>query len=71
MTRHIAPAQLAELRTHDVITAAEHDVLLLRSKGMSQWQIALALDLSRWAVRDRERNALRKIDVHRRKDAAA
>lgn len=52
------------------ITEREHDVLLLRLKGLSQWQIALALDVSRWAVRDRERNGLRKIELHHRKDAA-
>lgn len=63
-------AELAQLRADNVITEAEYDVLVLRSKGLSWWQIALALDLSRSAVRDRERNGHRKIELHHRKDAA-
>jgi DNA-binding CsgD family transcriptional regulator len=65
----MTPGELAHFRVNDVITSAEYDVLLLRTKGMSQWHIALALDLSRWAVRDRERNGNRKIELHRRKVA--
>jgi DNA-binding CsgD family transcriptional regulator len=71
MTRHIPIPELDQALANQIITPAEHDVLALRHRGLSQWQIALALDLSRWAVRDRERNGIRKIDVHRRKDAAA
>lgn len=63
-------ADLMQYRINDVISEKEYDVLLLRLKGLSQWQIALALDLSRWAVRDRERNGHRKIELHHRKDAA-
>lgn len=67
----MTPLDLAEARRTAVITAAEYDVLLLRAKGLSQRQTALALDISRGAVRDRLENGDRKIDVHRRKDAAA
>lgn len=64
-------AELLKLRIQDVITDREYDVLLLRSKGLSQWTIALALGISRSATRDRERNGTRKIELHlRRKDAA-
>ena len=66
----MTPAQLLELRNANVITDREYDVLLLRSKGLSQWTTALALGISRWAVRDRERNGGRKIELHQRKDAA-
>jgi len=67
----MTPAELLELRNAGVITDREHDVLLLRAKGLSQWQIALALDLSRWAVRDRAKNGNRKIELHHRKEHAA
>jgi DNA-binding CsgD family transcriptional regulator len=61
---------LLELQITNVITTAEHDVLLLRIKGLSQRQTALALDISRGAVRDRLKNGDRKIALHRRKAAA-
>lgn len=65
------PSDLLDLRIAGVITDREYDVLLLRAKGLSQWTVALALGISRWAVRDRERNGGRKIDLYlQRKDAA-
>jgi len=67
----MTPADLAELRIQDIITKAEYDVLLLQTKGMSQRTIALAIGVSRGAVRDRIHNAERKIQQHLRKDAAA
>lgn len=51
------------------ITQREHDVLLLRARGLSQNQIALALNLSRSRVRALERQAHLRIAQHR-KDAA-
>lgn len=68
MTGH----DLREYRASGVITDAQHEVLALRIRGFSHQQIALALDRSREAIRDRERAGIRRIRLHRqtRKDAA-
>lgn len=65
-------AELRDLRAAGVITDAQHEVLALRARGFSHQQIALALDRSREAIRDRERAGIRRIRLHRqtRKDAA-
>lgn len=65
------PADLLQLRISDVITDREYDALLLNEKGLAPKTIALALGISRWAVRDRIENGLRKIELHQRKDTAA
>jgi DNA-binding CsgD family transcriptional regulator len=57
---------MADLRRREqiaaaVCTQAELDVLALDATGMSQWQMALQLGISRRAVRDRLDNAHRKI----------
>lgn len=57
----MTPAELLELRITGVITAKQYDVLNLRLRGLSQRQIALALRISREAVRDRERAGTRRI----------
>jgi DNA-binding CsgD family transcriptional regulator len=44
-----------------VCTPLELDALALHTAGCSQWQIALALGISRRSVRDRLDNAHRKI----------
>lgn len=67
----MTPAELAELRIQGVITDREYDALLLNKKGLTPKTIALALGISRWAVRDRIENGLRKIELHQRKDTAA
>ena len=67
----MTPAELAQLRINDVITAREYDALLLNEKGLKPWTIAIALGISRWAVRDRLKNGYRKIELHRHKENAA
>jgi len=67
----MTPAQLLELRIQGVITDREYDALLLNEKGLKPWTIAIALGISRWAVRDRLKNGYRKIELHERKDTAA
>lgn len=54
-------SEIRDLHAAGVITHRELDVLELRHGGMSDRAIALALDISRRAVRDRRKNALRKI----------
>lgn len=66
----MTPPELLELRIANVITNREYDAALLSTKGMSQRTIALALGISRSAVRERLDNAARKIRQHQRKDAA-
>lgn len=56
----------------NVCTAKELEALELRERhGLSQYAIALVLDLSRWSVRERLRNADRKIDIAIRNEEAA
>lgn len=62
-------ADLAQYRIDEVITDREYDVILLRTRGLSQNQIALALNLSRSRVRALERQGNLRIAQHR-KDAA-
>jgi DNA-binding CsgD family transcriptional regulator len=52
-----------------IITSREHDILILRTRGLSQYAVALALDISRSTVRSAERNARQKIERHNRKAA--
>lgn len=53
-----------------VCTPKELDAHELHARGMSERSIALALHISRSAVRSRLENARRKISAARRKDAA-
>jgi DNA-binding CsgD family transcriptional regulator len=62
--------ELRDLQTAGVITQAELEILLYRSRGLSQRQIANGLGITRAAVRDREWNAHRKIRRHRQEHAA-
>jgi DNA-binding CsgD family transcriptional regulator len=66
----MTPAELAHHRTQGVITDREYDALLLNIKGLKPWTIAIALGISRWAVRDRLRNGYRKIELHQKENAA-
>lgn len=52
------------------LTANELEAWTLADKGISERAIALALDISRSAVRSRLENARRKLHRARRKDAA-
>jgi DNA-binding NarL/FixJ family response regulator len=63
-TNDTRPLELAQ--TH--CTPAEQDVLRLEAAGLSERNIALALDISRRAVRDRLWNARRKIDIALRQE---
>lgn len=54
-----------------VCSQAEQDVLRLEAAGLSERNIALALDISRRAVRDRLWNARRKIDIALREEDVA
>lgn len=45
-----------------VCTSAELQVIELAEQGMSQYQIAALLDISREAVRDRARRAKHKVE---------
>ena len=65
----MTPTELAQLRIDDAITQKQYDVLLLRSRGLSQHQIAMSLRLARETVRHHERAGLRNIDKHRRTNA--
>jgi predicted DNA-binding protein (UPF0251 family) len=47
-----------------IITQLEHEAITLDQRGLSQRQIALALRISRTAVRDRLKNAARKTAAH-------
>lgn len=53
-----------------ILTPSELEAWTLHDRGLSQRTIALALDISRSAVRARLENATRKISAARRKDAA-
>jgi DNA-binding CsgD family transcriptional regulator len=53
-----------------VCTPKELEVLQLAHRGMSERSIALALDISRSAVRSRLENAIRKITRARKEQAA-
>lgn len=56
-----------DTRAHELArvhcTPAEQDALRLEAAGLSERNIALALDISRRTVRDRLWNARRKIDI--------
>jgi len=60
---------LAALQTDGVITAKERRVLELANRGLGDRSISLALGISRGAVRDRRKNAVRKIELHRNEAA--
>jgi DNA-binding CsgD family transcriptional regulator len=53
-----------------VLTPRELEAWQLSDRGLSERAIALALDISRSAVRSRLENARRKLHRARRKDAA-
>jgi DNA-binding CsgD family transcriptional regulator len=52
------------------LTPKEHAAWTLQQRGMSEHNIALALGIGRWAVRERLRNAHRKLAT-RKDDTAA
>lgn len=53
------------------LTDKEHAAYELRQRGMSEHNIALALGIGRWAVRERLANAHRKIAQARKDNPAA
>jgi DNA-binding NarL/FixJ family response regulator len=63
-------SRFQKLQADGVITAAEFEVLNFRDRGFTHYQIANGLGLSRSAVRDRLKNAYRKIAVHERENPA-
>jgi len=60
---------LTTLYLAGVITAKERRVLELANRGLGDRSISLALGISRGAVRDRRKNAIRKIELHRNEAA--
>lgn len=52
---------LNQLLTQHIITIRQHQILELRRRGFSQYQIAEGLHISRSTVRSLERTALDKI----------
>lgn len=53
-----------------VCNSKEYEAWILRHRGMSQRNIALTLNITRWAARDRIDAAAAKIADYRRRHAA-
>lgn len=53
---------------HKVCTPREYDIWRLHQAGMTTRTISLALNLSRWTVRDHIANAQRKITAAQTKE---
>ena len=62
--------RVRELHDTHVITRSEGEILLLREKGVSWPDCARILERSESSLKERMRNARRKIGEHERRQAA-